>query len=195
MKQLSRTVASVCISIPSITLAADCAREDIDHYLDRGFSPQQVVELCRDGHSAATPEQVTQGMKMEQRLRKLLAVQNLNLSRDSLSFQRELCVKYDRPNFAEQQKRACGRGHFVIPMKNMQIQDKRKKLLFWGQDEVIVAAQGLQRKYDLGQASLSERNQKQLERALPTGDELALPLRDGASADELVELLRQISRR
>lgn len=30
----------------SAAVAANCSREDIDHYLDRGFTPDQVIDLC-----------------------------------------------------------------------------------------------------------------------------------------------------
>lgn len=38
-------------SLPA-AMAADCSREDVDHYLSKGFTPEQIVSLCGDASEA-----------------------------------------------------------------------------------------------------------------------------------------------
>lgn len=45
-----------CASLP-VAMAADCSREDVDHYLSKGFTPEQIVSLCGDASEAESEEQ------------------------------------------------------------------------------------------------------------------------------------------
>ena len=41
-----RYLLTVLCLAPLSTAFAECARDDIDHYLDRGFSPDQITQIC-----------------------------------------------------------------------------------------------------------------------------------------------------
>ncbi len=45
----SRLVALALLLSPVLANAGTCSREDIDYYLKRGFTPEQVVKLCGNG--------------------------------------------------------------------------------------------------------------------------------------------------
>ncbi|MGJ8670477.1 MAG: hypothetical protein ACSHXK_13370 [Oceanococcus sp.] len=173
---------AAAVSLP--VQAADCQRKDIDHYLDRGFTPKQVLELCRGGASEQSPAQVDTQAQQLNDLRELIDAKNMSLSPDSWDYTQEMCVEYDRPNYAQQRKKACGIAHYRISRKGLVVQDTRKKLAFWGANEVVLHASAVLREFELGQADLSERNQRELERELPSGNTVVVPVREGVAVSE-----------
>lgn len=158
--------------------AADCGREDIDHYLDRGFTPQQVLDLCRPGEPAATPAAPGDSGRLDS-LRDALAVFDLRLDGNNLHYSREQCVEYDRPNLAQQRKRACGKVHYSVAREGLAVEDSRRRLLFWGSTALEIVSSRIERRYELGQGALSERDREQLSRELEEGPRTDLPVRDG----------------
>lgn len=176
--------AGLAAAIAAPAQAADCAREDIDHYLDRGFTPQQVLALCRPGEPAAAPAEAESGTAISF-LRDALAVYDLRLDADSLRYSRELCVEYDEPNLAQQRKRACGVAHYRIGREGLEVVDSSRKLLFWGSDALTVTSPAIDRDYALGQEQLKTRDQRELAAELEQGPTTRLPVRSGVPLERV----------
>lgn len=184
------------LGMASPLFAADCEREDIDHYLDRGFTPQQVLELCRGGAASAPTmaEAQTHGEHLRF-LRDAVDGFDLNLNEEVLSFSRELCVKYDRPNYAEQRKNACGVAHYRIGLEGMNILEASRKVVFWGSNTVRVSSPLLEKDYQLGQGDLSQRDQSKLaEELAKDADVVLIPVREGVAVDAVRARLDELVR-
>ncbi len=193
MKTASSIVLLAMAGFVASVSAADCQREDIDHYLDRGFTPKQVLELCRNGNAARTPAQADQQGRALDTLSGLIEGQGFRLDEQYFGFSQTICVAYDRPNYAQQRKKACGMAHYQIARAGLKVDQTRKKLLFWGRNEVLLSSPEIERRYELGQQALSERNQQQLQRELPSGNELSVPARDGVSVSRLQQALQALA--
>lgn len=194
MTTVSRLATALLLSGLASAQAADCSRQDIDHYLDRGFTPQQVLELCRPAPAGAeqatrTP---TQELDLQSELRDLIDGFGIVLDENHLLFSRELCIAYDRPNYAEQRKKACGEAHYRIARQGLQVLSASSKLLFWGRDSVKVASPQITRRFELGQDDLSARDQAKLAEALEQGDQLEIPVREGVAPGQLQLRLQKL---
>ncbi len=195
MRFVSRALPIVLLGMASPSFAADCEREDIDHYLDRGFTPQQVLELCRGGSSSSpTMEQAEARSEHLRFFRDAVDGHDLSLGEDVLSFSQDVCVKYDRPNYAEQRKSACGVVHYRIGLKGLTVLESSRKLVFWGDNEVRVRSPLLEKDYQLGQSELSERDQRKLNEELAAeSDVAAIPVREGVAVDAVRARLEELA--
>lgn len=198
MRFVLRAMPVVLLGMASPGFAADCGREDIDHYLDRGFTPQQVLELCRGqaaSSSAPTLEQAHVRGEHLRFLRDAVDGHDLSLGEDVLAFSRDLCVKYDRPNYAEQRKSACGVAHYKIGLQGLKVLEASRKVVFWGSNEVRVGSPLLEKDYQLGQDALSERDQRKLAEELGKDAQAVLiPVREGVAVDAVRARLEELAR-
>lgn len=193
MKHRYPYLSLLILGLASPVQALDCAREDIDHYLDRGFSPEQVVALC--GSQAADPAGPEAGGRADlDFLRQAIDGFAITLDAQALSFSRNICVAYDRPNYAEQRKKACGKAHYRIGLQGLTVLDSQSKLMFWGRNAVRVRSPELEQRYELGQETLSERDRRKLEEALNRGQDAEIPVRDGVSPGALQARLQHLAR-
>jgi hypothetical protein len=192
-----RSLLILALTASSQIQAAECGREDIDHYLDRGFTPGQVLDLCRTEQTAPASERLAPPSEQQSAdlsyLREVLDATAIHLDPTALSFSRELCVKYDRPNFAEQRKKACGKAHYRIGLQGMMIVDTQKQLLFWGRNAIVLEGPSKTQRYALGQAQLSPRDQRELQKEL---DQLPfeVPVHEGVSVKAVSQRLRGLAK-
>ena len=104
--------------------SAGCTRADVDHFLSRGFSTDQVVLLCGGDMDAAQAPQPDTSMEAEQALRELLLrsvdANNLEVNSRLLRWEQDVCLEYAPPNLAGRPREICGpvtreleRGAFV----------------------------------------------------------------------------------
>lgn len=197
MRFVLRALPVVVLGMASPCFAADCERDDIDHYLDRGFTPQQVLELCRGQGAASSPsmEQAHARTEHLRFFRDAVDGHDLSLGEDVLAFSRELCVKYDRPNYAEQRKSACGVAHYRIGLDGLKVEQANRKVVFWGNNEVRVSSPALEKVYELGQAELSERDQRKLAEELDKeAGVVVIPVREGVAVDAVRARLEELAR-
>lgn len=178
------------LTVAGAASAADCSREDVDHYLDRGFTPQQVVALCR---SEAASAEALPSAEQAGYWRDVIDAVEVQLEAGALYFRRDQCVKYDRPNFAEQRKKACGKVSYRIGLAGLQVEDSTHKLLFWGQNTLKVRSPQIERQFELGQAELPARDQRLLAEELESGDIATIPLREGVAVDGVGRRLQDLA--
>ncbi len=193
MKWWYRTCGLALMGVAMPVLAVDCEREDIDHYLDRGFTPQQVLELCRP--EAAAPQGDRPGPPQDRAYwRDVIDAMEVHLDAEALSFRREQCVEYDRPNFAQQRKKACGKVYYRIALEGLEVLGTEHKLLYWGQNAVEISSSSIERRFELGQQAMRERDQALLARELESGSKTRIPVRDGVAVDVVANRLKQLAR-
>ncbi len=180
MRQL---IALSLLSSP--VFAADCTRADIDHFLDRGFTPDQVVALCASPAPAESPADVSERAVITD----ALAAYDISLDREQLQYRRDQCFRYGRENLAQQRTQVCGTVVYRIALAGLEILDSRSKLLIWGRNSVAVSGD-VQRDYQLDLAGLSQWEQAQLAKELEHGPQTELPVRDGQAADRVADALR-----
>lgn len=119
----------------STSYAADCSRADIDHYLDKGFTPTQIIELC--GQPAKTPPakpmepqaapepKASRGSEEEIReeiyLQTALDVEQVKLTPEALILVHDRCLPYGDTDVMDMKAQACLTMETRIKWKDMEI--------------------------------------------------------------------------
>lgn len=104
-----KRVLLLTLGLVTTSVWAECSREDVDHYLDKGFTPDQVTALCTTAPKTQAKEPAESGAESpraaivrdesaDQRalalLRESLQAEKLAIEGNTLSFERRIKVKY-----------------------------------------------------------------------------------------------------
>ena len=147
----------------STTLYADCNREDIEFYLDKGFTQDQITQLCAASNTSdnSTPDYtpyqqkviiykqggeapgIKDGLTKEEReaINTIKAggeISKLNVTPETISYQAQTCVtSANSPEF-NQRFKDCIDVDFVVQRKNLIVSASGKKLLLFGNHYVLL---------------------------------------------------------
>lgn len=149
----SLTVGLILTLSASVAAAATCSREDIDHYLDRGFSPDQIVDLCGEtsptpspsvppSATPSTPEAVPApkpvtappkapasanlaGLNQEDffRIKHALDADDVQLTDSDLIYTRDRCHKFGEEDAIGQRPNACVITRTTVSRKGLKVLD------------------------------------------------------------------------
>jgi len=148
----------------SSSLHADCAREDIQFYLDKGFTQEQVTQLCtatKGGGDAVpdyTPYQqkviiykegggeapgIKDGLTKEEReavniIKTGGDIAKLNVTPEIISYTAKTCVISGNTPSVDQRYKDCVQVDFVVQRKDLIISASAKKLLLFGNNYVLL---------------------------------------------------------
>lgn len=177
------------------TASAACSRADVDHFLSRGFSHEQVVLLCggRDGEPETALVQET--TETERELRELLLrsvdAERVEVDSHALRWRSKLCASYAPDNLAGRPRERCGMVTQSVSREAIEIGDVRKKVLIFGDNGIEIGGP-IQQQWDINTEGLSKADQNRL--AENTGSELAatlLPLHSSADPEDVAQALRR----
>ncbi len=178
--------------------AADCAREDIEFYLEKGFTHEQVSQLCSravgggdsKNYESFTEEYVNRRdaeyearMRVEREvsLRNSIEGAGVRLAGGWLEYVRKQCVSEGVEKDRIFGLKSCPKIRFRIRMAGLQVDDReyQKRFLF-GQKMIRVEGE-IQRKLMPGAFAdiPDEYWREQLGKKLEQGNSTKIPLRDG----------------
>ena len=197
---------------------AECARDDINYYLSKGFTPDQITAICTT--SSIKPEdnksvnntdkqndqesgekemietnnnQKTSPNKNEQFLKEAINGRNISLSNDSLQYSLKTCYNYgeeDQYGFAP---KACPIVKYVIDLKGLEVIRSGKKYIFFGDHEIEVKAT-IRREIIGGLEEHEAGEQQQIQKHLESGDQTIIPIRDDISLADVEQVFLQLAR-
>ncbi len=147
----------------SSSVHADCKRDDIEFYLDKGFTQAQITELCSATKSTGdttpdyTPYQqkviiykqggedpgIKDGLTREEReavstIKAGGDVAKLKVTPETISYTAQTCVvSANTPDF-EQRYKDCIEVDFVILRENLEVSASGKKLLLFGNPYILL---------------------------------------------------------
>lgn len=202
----------------SVNAFAACEREDIDHYLGKGFTPEQITTICTSGTAASpsasdeaspdqtdtstlTPEQghdarITNGSSSisDHELFLIEAVKGRNIKLDdtSLRYTLKVCVEYAEEDIYGFAPKACPQVSYEIKLRGLEILGSGKKYYFYGDTEIRVRGQ-ITRNIIQGLESFTPYIREQIIAVMETGDETLIPIRDDISPDRVQRLLQQLA--
>ena len=196
----------------SSTAYAKCEREDINFYLDRGFTPEQITAICTEASSQpvgepainnteknsakeltdSTSNQDTLQDKNEQLLKEAIKGRNVILSNNSLQYTLKVCIEYGTEDLYGFAPRACPMIRYTIARKDLEIIKSQKKYIFFGANEVKVKGV-ITREILSGLEKNSDHEIELIKAKLETGDQTIIPVRDDISITEIEQALLQIS--
>ncbi len=190
---------------------AECARDDVEFYLNKGFTPEQVTSLCKSSGAQpatakpiikATPqntsssetvsEQAVTTNKDEQFLKEAINGRNISLSSDSLQYTLKTCYEYadeDQYGFAP---KACPTIKFNIALKGLEITRSGKQYVFFGDHEIAIKST-ITRKIIGNLEGYKPEQQEQIRKHLESGNETILPIRDDISPKSVEQTLHRLA--
>ncbi len=145
---LIMSTSTLLISGPSF--ANSCSRADVDFYLQRGFTTDQVTRLCsstavapqaqypNQGYAPANPQSLK--MRDDQTfLSTALDARNVKLTKDGLSYSAEECDVYEHhPIRREMDEEVCVKSNVNIKFAGLKIVDSQKGFLMLRDSNLVV---------------------------------------------------------
>ncbi len=155
------TILTLATYSVSASVFAKCSKDDIEFYLEKGFTQEQITQLCatstsetsapdykpyqqqvviyRDGGS---PE-VKDGFNQEQReaiktLKKGTNIYNLNVTQDNIKFTRRVCLITGNGRDIDYRYKDCPIVNFTIARENLKVHSAGKKFAIFGQGTVTL---------------------------------------------------------
>lgn len=159
--------AALLLFTASAAVAGTCSREDIDHYLNRGFTPEQVVELCGNlpaetpppapkpaprvdapppaapvkgpAPAPASPPPPVVGSSQEEvfRIQHSIDADKVEVTASDLIYTRDRCHKFGQEDALGQQPTACVVTRTTISRSGLQVLEAIKGI-FLLQDRVFL---------------------------------------------------------
>jgi len=117
---------------------AKCDRDEVDYYLSKGFSTDQIVVLCGDSRSAPTeqfrndPEAKDSPAynRVDQLFSLSIDAQRVYISDTHLHYSQVKCLEFGKKQFNSGRKAFCPTFAYAIAFKDLEILDVKRASLF-----------------------------------------------------------------
>ena len=200
---------SLPLSIYTNSSYAECSRDDIDHYLDKGFTPEQITSMCttppinntvKVSDEKLSNEEMTETVadekksvnKHEQFLKEAIKGRNVFLTNDALQYTLKVCFEYGEQDLYGFAPKACPVIKFTIARKDLEIIRSQKKYIFFGADEIKIKG-SIEREVISGLENNKSEEIKIINELLETGNQTTIPIRDDISSADVEQVLLQLS--
>ncbi len=176
---------------------AECSRDDIQFYLDRGFTTEQITSLCsepvgeeKERYRAYTEEyvdrkdreyQMRMRLEREAALRSAIEGTDIRLERGYLSYVRPQCVSEGVEKDRAFGLKSCPNIRYRIKLAGLEVDENAyKKRFLFGQKMVRVVGEIRRQEMPGAFADIPDEYWRNvLRKKLETGDSTKIPLREG----------------
>ena len=141
---------------------AECSRSDVEYFLKKGFSREQVVAICEaakpkqfgefteqdQGDYEAYNKELETRMRIERRLQKeeddisllktAIAGEDIKITRDWLDFKRPFCIAGGNNPEVEARIKVCPLVLYRIYFEGLRVKEYERKYLIFGAREIEV---------------------------------------------------------
>ncbi len=210
------------LSLPLAANAqAGCSRADIDHYLEKGFTPAQITTLCGDSSTpqgmsreeapvaqpaprtgaAVSPQtaplesrsqaDVYRGQGSRSFFGDAIEGYDVVLAADTLSYTRNKCYNLGKEDLFGFASEVCPEVRYQINLNGLEIMKTAKKYLLFGPPEITVKGQ-ISREVLSGLDGLNPKGQEDIKKMIGTSNEELLPIRQGTPKDRVEAELKKI---
>ena len=196
-KTTASLLAVFSLFFSSELLASGCSKADIEYYLQKGFSHEQVTKLCSIPTAAApyqgqAPQNPPQSADQAY-LAAALDAKNITLNQNQLSYSSKECAEYGPPNNTDLIEEACVNSTVTVNFAGLKIK-KMSSGLFLIKDAQFLVEGNLKRDY-LNLGSVRRQEKSEVLRLLPTNPkQVNIPLRRGIDPEEVAQRLRKYIR-
>ena len=219
-KKINKVVTPLFIIIGLFfqsTSFAKCSKEDVDYYLEKGFTPGQITALCSenissnkkidevyksfsDEYANEQDEEYIRKMRIERQVffKSALGAQNIKLQRDHLIFDQYECAKdgLAKPG-SDRNKAGCAVVLTKIKLSEVEVSEKEyKEKVFFGTRSIRVRG-NVQTRIIGGMEGLSEYdanilNNKILARLKKEKGETYIPIKQGLNFSYALDTFKEI---
>ena len=190
-------LSSLVLMTFSSQVNAECSRDDITFYLEKGFSTDQIAAMCSEPSAKAQNDgqQSTASSLSEEALflSRAIQAQKIKLNDDSLQYTLKTCIKYgdvDDYGFAP---KVCPDVIFSISLKGLVVLDTGLEYGFYGEQQIQVKSSAIKREIIGNLQDQKEEDKVLILDAFEKGNETIIPVRDDFSLDEVKRVLLEIS--
>ena len=196
VRLLALCFAPVAVAFGTVANAA-CSRADVDHFLSRGFTQEQIVLLCGGSMKEADEPLVQEATEAERELRDLLLravdARRVDVGADHLEWQSEQCVEFAAPNLAGRPRERCGMVTRRVGRDQFTVGEIRRQVLFFGEHGVELKGV-ISQVWDIKTDGMMSADIRRLQENTPeTTDSALLPLHGKADPDEIAGALQRWS--
>jgi hypothetical protein len=207
------------LSLPLVGNAqAECSREDIDHYLAKGFTPAQITSICTKtepppavnlekaaprtkGPATLQPapqeNRPQQGAYRGQDSRSffgdVIKGYDVVLTADTLLYTRKKCYDLGEEDLFGFTSEVCPEVRYHINLNGLKVLQTGGKFAFFGAPGITVKGK-ISREILSGLQDLNPQDKETIKTMLATGNEESLPIRQGVSRDRVEAELRKVIR-
>lgn len=220
----SSIVSAICSSSFIVVTAAGeahaaCSRDDVEFYLGKGFTQEQITSLCASSPAPSsqakpsstgstgddarkmqaeepantTPVSANADLEDQKRFLELaINAKDIQLKDDSLAYTQRICIEYGDQDLFGFAPKACPDVRIMIERKGLKVTKVGKKYFYYGPVQVKVDA-GVERKIIGGLKDEELKFEQRILNEIGQDDETGIPIRDGIPLDDVEEAIRQLS--
>ena len=212
-------VGSVCLPGFQTDLSAACSRSDVEYYLEKGFSHEQITAICGSsegdaaGETPRSPERKSEGSEavrknsestgdsgeivsvpvQENTFSLTMAIKgyDVEVGPESMFYTTRDCFEYGEEDIFGFQKKACPEVRFSIYYDGMEAKKSGMKYFFYGPRGIRVKGR-VERQVLSGLDHLGKEDRKEALKKLESGDETTIPIRKEIPLDKVLNALADL---
>ncbi len=200
-----RQLSTFAILLASLQLSAHaaCSREDIDYYLQRGFTHDQVVRLC--GAPASSPAQQPSSTAPSAAapdsgelatlswLRAALDAEDVQLAPETLTLIQDRCFPYGEENAIGFREEICGKMTTSLQRKGLEIVRVKDPIPLLRDAQLLIRTR-VTRKMEYRKKIKATSKRQFMADYPPQADTLDVPLKSGQKPSVVARKLKLLAR-
>lgn len=199
---------ALSFSLIPLSVQAICSRSDIDHYLEKGFTPSQITSICgaqdisvtQDEQQSPAQQSTTQSVQPVQQqeadrnfLVDVIDGYDTSLTADALSYTVKRCYEVGEEDLFGFAPEICPEIRYTLHLEGMKIVDTERKYFLFGPPMIILNGQ-VRREILTSLQDLTSQQKDILHKEIDTGDNIVLPIQQGSSIERVQTELHKILR-
>ncbi len=197
-------IASLAFVMFSSQASAACSRDDVEFYLGKGFSTDQITALCSAASATGNdaplsemqngdqPSATDAAGENEQFLKIAIKAKKIYLDSDSLHYTQKVCIEYGEEDLYGFTAKVCPDVKFTIAFEGLEVTHTGKKYGFYGRPEVRVKST-IKRDIIGGLKDKKPEDRELILESFEKGDKTAIPIRDDFSLERVKQVLQELS--
>ena len=216
IKKFYNSVIVLLVLLIPLNVHSSCSKDDINYYLEKGFTTDQVTALCSDEMKSSKKKEIYRAFsdeyadeQDEEYLRKMrierqvffkssLEATNVQIKGDKLSFNTYECAKEGmaKPG-SDANKKGCAIVLSIVNLSNVNVSEKEfKEKVIFGNRSILVSGD-VTNKIIGGMEGLSDYdskvlNKKVMARLIKTKGSILVPIKKGLNFDYALETFKEI---
>jgi hypothetical protein len=195
-----KSLSALTIIVFSHQANAACSRDDVNFYLEKGFTTDQITALCSEAPAPTAVQTDSQpppaaAPAMDDNtlfLTRAIKAQKIDLNSESLQYTMKTCIEYGDEDLFGFTPKVCPDVTYIISLKGLEVQDAGKKYGFYGTPEIHVKS--IIKRKIIGDLKDQKAEDRELILAkFEKGDKTAIPIREDFSLEEVKQVLQELS--
>ncbi|MBT4837625.1 MAG: hypothetical protein HON94_09805 [Methylococcales bacterium] len=199
-----RVVLSLFVFHIAGNVNAGCSRSDVDYYLSKGFSNDQVMSLCRDDSKLSektvsslgkrgVKEKKVNNSNAQHFLEIAIKANSVDITSEAISFTRKHCIVYGEEDIYGFQPQVCLNVKTMLKRNGLMVLSKQARSLF-SSDQQIQVGGGIAIELLTPLPKLSVGDKRDVMNELNVGDKLWISIRSEIDLDRVVQQITSLSK-